>query len=381
MAAIDATLTSAHRWRIAARRAGTHSLVIWPPITLAFLVVVTLHKGSLAFDLSQAYLPAAHKVLHGQSPYPLATASAFVHRTAFVYPPLTAWLVVPFALLSVGAAEGVGFALMVAGVIGLLLLLGVRDWRCHMIALLWLPTYTAVWTANLALPIAVGLAALWRFRDRRGVAGLFAGVLIAAKLYVWPIGIWLVATRRYRAAVGALVTAIALVVSSWAAIGFAGMRGYPHLLSVLTRSERYDGYTIAALLAPLISWRVATLVGTAAGLAVLAGVWSSGRRGDDRRAFVYAIAATLMLTPIVWMSYFVALLVVVALYAPRLNWLWALPLGLWVGPQLHNGAPWQTAAVLALAAATVVGAARADAARGPDRVFRLGRAPRPVEEG
>ncbi len=77
----------------------------------------------------------------------------------------------------------------------------------------------------------------------------------------------------------------------------------------------------------------------------------------------YAIAAMLMLTPIVSMNYFVVLLVVIALYAPTFGWIWALPLALWVAPQVSNGQPWQLAAALVCVGATIVAATRFRASR------------------
>ena len=352
MAVNEASLTAGERWSIAARRAGTHSLLILPLIALAVLLEASLQKGSLALDLVHAYVPAAHKVLHGHSPYPPLTVAALKPRLAFIYPPLTAWLVVPFAALPTSAAQGVGLALMIACVVGLLLLLGVRDWRCHMIAMLWVPTFAAVQTVNLALPVALGVAALWRYRNRPLVAGFLLGLLLALKLYLWPIGIWLLATRRVRAAVTAVIAAIVLVLGSWLPIGLSGLRTYPHLLHLVIGLERGDSYTLAALLAPATSWTVATIVGALSGLAVLALAWRRSRE-DERAAFVLAIAAMMMLTPIVWMSYFVILLVVIGLYAKRFTWLWTIPLWLWVGPQVTNGSPGQTALVLLIAAATV----------------------------
>jgi hypothetical protein len=352
-------LTTAERWLVAARRAGTHSLVGLPPIILAFLAFVSIRKGSVSLDLAHAYIPAAHKVLHGRSPYPPATLAALAPHDAFVYPPVTAWLVVPFTVLPIHVAEAVGFALGIGAVAGLLWLLGVRDWRCYMIAYLWVPTYSAIQTANVSLALAVGIAALWRYRSRPVVSGILMGLLIAIKLYVWPLGIWLLATRRYRVATSAAMTGALLVVVSWIPISFAGLRGYPHLLNLLTQVERADGYTISALLAPgIVSWGVANVVAYAGGLAVLIYAWRSARGGDERLGFVYAIAAMLMLTPIVSMNYFVVLLVVIALYAPTFSWIWALPLALWVAPQVSNGQPWQLAAALVCVGATIVAASR-----------------------
>jgi hypothetical protein len=77
------------------------------------------------------------------------------------------------------------------------------------------------------------------------------------------------------------------------------------------------------------------------------------RRGDERSAFILAIAASLALTPIVWLHYFALLLLVVALAQPRLGPLWFLPLGMVVTPGSGQPTPFETAVTLAIAALVV----------------------------
>jgi Glycosyltransferase family 87 len=362
--------TAGDRWRLAGRRAGTHSLLLWPPLAVAVLIYASARKSSLAIDFARAYLPAAHKVIHGHSPYAPVTAKALGLGSEFVYPPLTAWLVTPFAALPLGVAEALAVVLAIVSLAAALLLLDVRDWRCFMVALLWVPTFAAIQTGNLALPLAVGAAAIWRFRDRRTVAGVLVGLVIALKLYLWPLAVWLLVTRRAREAALATVTSITLLAVSWAPIQFAGLRGYPHLVSSLTRAERGDSYSVAALLAPISSWAVATVIATALGVALLVLAWRRAHLHDDRGAFVWTIAATLTLTPIIWMDYFVVLLVVIGLYRRSIGPLWAAPLALWVGPQVSNGRPWQTAAVLLIVAFTFVASTRTQADPRPESVRR-----------
>jgi glycosyl transferase family 87 len=360
LGSIDGRLTLLERWSLAFRRAGTHVLVIWPPVTIAFTVYVSLQKGSLTLDLTHAYLPAAHKVLHGSSPYPPLTLSALKPRTAFIYPPLAAWLVAPLAAAPLAVAEAIGLVAVIAALLGTLLLLDVRDWRCYMITFLWVPTFSAIQTANLALPVALGVAAIWRYRNHPGRAGFLTALLVALKLYMWPLGVWLLLTRRWRHAAIAATMVPVLLLCSWAPIGFAGLTQYPRLLRLVTKLEAPDGYTLSALLAPATSWRIASGVGIATGLAVVGYAWRRARQGDEQAAYACAIAAALLLTPIVWMSYFVALLIPLALFAPRLRPIWLVPLAFWVGPQVSNGAPWQTAAVLVVAAVVIGVTVRAD---------------------
>jgi hypothetical protein len=81
-------------------------------------------------------------------------------------------------------------------------------------------------------------------------------------------------------------------------------------------------------------------------------------RKDERGSFALAIAACLVLSPIVWMDYFVLLAVALGLLSRRFSGVWLLPLAFWIAPQVGNGAAWQTVAALAIAAATVVVALR-----------------------
>jgi hypothetical protein len=349
--------TAAERWRFAAKRAGTHSLLIWPPLAIAWLFLIDVHKHAVAFDFHHAYLPAAHAVLGGHSPYPPATIAAFFPRTAFIYPPLTAYLAAPFTLVPPMVADVIVSVLAIAGAAAILWLLGVRDWRCYTIAYLWVPTYSAIQTGNVTVLLTLGLALAWRYRNKTAAAAVAVGFVLALKLFLWPLLVWLVATRRFKAAGGAIAVCAVLVVVPWAGIGFAGLTGYPHLLHVLTQAERADQYTIAALLARMVSWRLAGLIGTLVGLGVLV-LAVRAARDDERRSYVLTIAAVLLLSPIVGLHYFVFLLVVLALYAPRMGWVWVAPLLLWVGPQVGQTADWRTAVVLVVAAITLTAVVR-----------------------
>jgi hypothetical protein len=77
------------------------------------------------------------------------------------------------------------------------------------------------------------------------------------------------------------------------------------------------------------------------------------RRGDERTAFIVAIAASLALTPIVWLHYFALLLVVVALAQPRLGPVWFVPLAMILTPGSGQPTPFQTSWTLAVALITV----------------------------
>lgn len=344
-------MTATARWLEAFRRAGTHSLIVWPFLAVARVVQVGAGQHAVAYDFTHAYLPAAHLVLVGRSPYPAATIAAITPKTAFIYPPLTAYLVTPFTLLPVAVAQGLATALAILAVVGTLWIVGVRDWRCYAVVFLWEPTFSAIQTANVNLLLAVGLAVVWRYRRRPVVVAVATGAMVALKPFLWPIAIWLLCTRRFKEAIASALVAACLVFGPWAGIGFADVTGYPHLMSLVAKVEGPDAYTIEALLRGVVSWRAAELVAAVAGLVALVAMARAGR-ADERRSFALAIALAFLLTPIVWMDYFVLLLVVLGLFAARFSGVWLIPLFFWIAPQVANGAPWQTAAALAVAAAT-----------------------------
>jgi hypothetical protein len=337
------------------KKALTHGLAIWAIATPLWVLAGSALAKTLAVDVQQAFLPAARAVLHGTSPYSQIGSRAVTQGTAFLYPPLSGYLFVPFTLLPQLAAEIVAVVLVAAAVPATLLLLGVRDWRCHAVAFLWWPTIIGIQTGNLTLPMLLGVALVWRYRNRRTVAAVVAGLVVALKLFFWPVLVWLVATRRYKTAALAAASSVFFVLVPWAGIGFAGLRGYPHLLASVSGDEGPRSYSVAALLHTVIpTWTAATAVETLFGAALLAVVIAAGRRGRDRDAFALSIVAILVLTPLLEMHYLAVLLVVVALYRPRFALAWAAPLLIWGAAAGNVASLIQIVHVLLAVAATVV---------------------------
>lgn len=336
------------------RKALTHSLAFWATVLPIALIISNALNHQLAFDVHYVFVPAAHDVLHGASPYSSVHSWAVKTGIPYLYPPLGAYLFAPLTLLPTVAAGVLMTMLVMACVPGTLLLLGVRDWRCHLIAFLWLPTIAGIQSANLTLPMMLGLALLWRYRDRTIVVVLVTGLLIALKLFFWPLLVWLVATRRYRAAVIGGATSAVLVFAPWAGIGFAGLHTYPQLLSAVAHREGAISYSIAALVHLFIpSWTVAIAAATVVGLGLLVLVLRAGRRDCEREAFALALIAILVLTPLLEMHYFALLLVVVALYSDRLSAAWVVPLLIWGAPESNNGSGFQRVHVFVIAAVVV----------------------------
>jgi alpha-1,2-mannosyltransferase len=313
---------------------------------------LAVRAHTLAFDAAQSYVPAARDLLHGTSPYHPAEIARGV---AFASPPIAGLLFAPFAALPNTAAEAAMAILTLLAVLGALLVLGVRDWRCYALVSISAPLVEDFQTANLSAAVALCGALLWRFRDRPLVAGAAAGMPVALKLFGWPMIVFLLVTRRFRAASWSIVLAAAAIVVPWAAVGFVGARGYPNLLRSLDVVERGQVYSVGAFVARFDSWTVADAVTYALGMALLVIAW---RSSNSARAFVACLAAMLVMTPVVWMHYLVLLFVAIAVASPSLTPLWALPLVLWISAREGPAHTWQNAFVLAVEAAVLVSAYR-----------------------
>jgi hypothetical protein len=329
------------------------------PVFALYLVFLDVtHEGKVT-DFENAFYRGAEDVLHGRNPYPAVDDPSLAFGTEYVYSPLTAIVSVPFTAVSAYAAGFVVMALLIALVVAILLVLGIRDWRCYGLAFLWPPVLSAIQTGNVTIPLALGAALAWRYRDGARAAVVSLGVALAAKFFVWPLLLWLGATRRYATAAVSVVVGLVIVVASWAVIGFAGLREYPDLLRRLQELEESEGYTVYALALDLgASAGAARALGIALAAASLVGVVVFARRGDERRAFVLAIGATLACSPIVWLHYFALLLVAVAVAESSLGPAWFVPLAMYASTGTHNGTTLQTAATIGAAVLTFAVAMR-----------------------
>lgn len=312
------------------------------------------------------FLDAGNDVLAGRSPY-VSSIGIGPTRSPYAYPPVLALAIAPLAALPERAVRdtfvpGVLWSLiLLAATVGALLLLGVSDWRCYPFALVS-PLVAEPVEYGAVGPILLLLAALaWRFRDRAGAAGGALGAAAVLKLFLAPLLLWLAFTRRVRAALVGLGVAVALALGSWAVIAFRGLHGYPHLLRRLTDVEADQSYSAFAILRALGLPKAASeLVVVLAGLALLALAAraarspSLGRFEQDRRSLILALAAALVLTPILWLHYLVLLLLPIGLARPRLSPLWLVPLAFALFEALDWYRGWPRGDGKALASAAVL---------------------------
>ena len=246
---------------------------------------------------------------------------------------------VPLTWLPVGVASRCWRRSLMLVLLGLTLwLLEVRDVRCYAAALLWVPTHQRrsarerVDSARVRArrPLAIP-------RSRVAAGALALGLSVSAKLA--PLAdVRLDARHPAAPCVGCWrsSSAFAVTLAAWAAIGFDGFDGLSRISSGGSRTSRPRAATRSSAwrrlpACPTRSDRRSTFV--VGGGAARRPASLFARRGDDVRSFTCAVAATLALTPIVWLHYLVVLLVPLAIARPRFSVIWLLPVLLWVSPK------------------------------------------------
>jgi alpha-1,2-mannosyltransferase len=352
----------------AARKLGPILGLAVAPVVLLVAGIATAAAGRFAFDFRQ-FWQGGRDVVDGVSPYPSPASVDAVNNLQalgpeaiqevfrFPYPAPVAVALAPLGALPFEVAAGVLTTLLVGALALTLAVLGVRDWRCYGAAFASAAVLTAITLATLTPLLALGLAVAWRYRDRRGIAAPTVAAVVVAKLFLWPVLVWLLVTRRIGTTVAAGAWAVALTLAGWAVIGWDGFGDYPRLVSLLAEAVQEQGYSLVALASqlglPIAAGRAALLALTAAtlvGMLVLA-----GRADGDRRVFSLAVSVGMLLSPIVWLHYFALLLVPIALARPRMAALWLAPVVLWATPfQENEGDAWRIVVALTIVAVVAV---------------------------
>jgi hypothetical protein len=319
---------------IGALRQLRDPLLLLAAVGFALLVAFIGYGASwpIGFDFRGTLWEPARALLDGLAIYPEPTRDAIVVGNPTVYPPLFILLSIPLALLPVTLASWLWFGLLAVCVVAAMWIVRVRDWRCHALAVTSPVVVHGLYYGNLTILLLVPLAVAWRYRNRAWASGLAVGVAVAAKLFVWPLVVWLLLTRRFRAAAWAIGSAAALVLMPWALIGFEGFADYPALLRAVQ-----DVYAIRSVSLSTVAGSLGASVPIAVGVAAVAGVaclaaaaWVVRRADGDRRTFALVVVACVVASPIVWPNYAALLFVPIAITWPRLAPAWFFGYAVWL---------------------------------------------------
>ena len=292
-------------------RAFSRSTLVFLGITAMLgLAGLSAAEGLLAWDVRFAYLPAAEAVLHGHSPYPALDDPILDEQKGYVYPPQLLFVLLPLTRSArrrgVRARRG-GHdraappdAPRARGARRPLLRrrasLGARDQRR--------PALESLHPAGVRARRHVALSG----RDRGPAIAL--GLSVSAKLLLWPMFVWTLATQAAAHVRSRPCSSESLVtLAAWAAIGFDGFStlprpprpplGAPVASQLLLRRNGVDapGSTRSSGACSPCSSVARLLVGC---------VVFARRERRAPRSFTCAVAATLALSPVVWLHYLVA---------------------------------------------------------------------------
>jgi alpha-1,2-mannosyltransferase len=338
-------------------------------IAMAALAVLAIARMTAVSGLHSTdfwtFYESGLRALHGLSPYPsLASLPEVADPNSFapfVYPPLLAFAIIPISVLPFAVANMLFFCLNIGAILLALRLLDVRDPMCYAVAFASVPVLTAPRIGSISAFLLLGVAVAWRYRDRTWPVASAIAAVIVVKLFLWPLWLWLVFTRRYAAAGLAAGLGVVATFGAWAVIGFAGLHDYPQLLARLSELTGVNSYSLYALeRAAGLPAPAAQAVMFAIGAAV---AWLAVRyaRGGQRdaRLFMAAIGLALLLTPIMWEHYLVLLLAPIAIARPTLSRLWILLFPFWLDANSWSyGDPVRIAPVLALSALLLVSSMR-----------------------
>jgi alpha-1,2-mannosyltransferase len=306
-----------------------------PPLAIAAIVLVFLPL-SRTYDLN-VFLRAGDALLHGLTPYPNPASRAVYSGSSFVYPYLAAVPFMPLAAIPPDWSATLFFAVSVLAVLAACYAGAGGDPRPAALVLCMAFTITGLQLGALGPLLFAGTVFLWRLRDRPVALAALAGAVIASKLFLGPLLVWLLLAGRYRAFAYACICTAGILVAGFV-FGPLGPASYAHLLSQLGVHEARAGFgLVGALMNAGATAGVAQATAMAVG-ATLVGIsyvhWR--RAGDERVLFCGAIVAALAATPVLWSHYLVLLAVPLLAYnAPR-RWLATLALASWVIAPAHG---------------------------------------------
>ncbi len=310
--------------------------------------------------LNQIYV-AGGEAAHGRATW--LSGDVHVVGTTAPYLPPVVFAFAPFSRFPEGLAIALWLAVLAAAAVAVLPVLGVGDWRLYVLWLLSPPVVIGLYYGNITLLLVLALALMWRFRDRAGLCSAAAVFMTVVKLWPFVFVLWMWMTGRRRAAVYTAVATPLLVLATWGALSFAGLRDYPSTLNRFSERFARNGYSIVSILANAgTSVGLATVVASLVALALLV----AATRADEGRSLLLIVCAGLASSTIVWLHYYGFLVVAFAILAPELGALWVYPLALWLAADLfaRYGQPSGAVAAVVVSALFVAAAMKRPALEG-----------------
>lgn len=306
-------MTSSKGWRAVDRErlrrlGGCVALIVAGSFALAILVL-TPADAEFGYDLD-AYLGAADHLMAGQALYPLIGEGGLtpIGRGAFFYPPVVAVVFIPLGLLPAETATLVWYISLIAlaAVVGVFLVRPLppvaRTWAAAGY-LAYLPLLSEIRFGNVNL-VSLALCLLaWALRGRPALAGLALAGALGLKLLPLTLVVFLVVAGRWRIVAWSAGAIAMVLVASWPWLGSAWFAYGATIAAIGTGAPASGSNIVPELLGdPPLKYLLPVL---AIATATLGGWLARRRPGDDRAAFLTALAASPLAATTVWYTYLV----------------------------------------------------------------------------
>ncbi|HEX7496105.1 MAG TPA: glycosyltransferase 87 family protein [Candidatus Limnocylindrales bacterium] len=324
-----------------------------------FAVMVGLVLASagktLGYDYT-CYEGAARHLVNGQPIYDnVFSIHVGTCPGTYTYPPAFAVALVPWLVFGDAAAALWCVAMAACFLAGVALLPVRRDvrWLVLVVAAVDWPLLYAVKLGQVEPILFLGFAAAWRWMDRPSAVGAAAAGGALIKVQPGLLAVWAIATRRYRAAAVAVVSAVAMAAAATLVTGISAWATYADLIGGLsgtfTTSHNFAPGAIAhqAGASDLVASAV-QLGSVALAAAALLTAW---RLASPEASLQVTILVSQLLSSPLRDHYAVLLLLPTAWLVSRgRSWALVFPLAGWI-PLLgdEGSASWVTAASVPLA--------------------------------
>jgi alpha-1,2-mannosyltransferase len=306
------------------------------PLLVTAAIVLVLLPLSPAYDL-HVFLRAGYAVLHALQVYPRPGSPAVYSGFSFVYPYAAVWPFVPLSAISPELSTAVFFAVSISALFAACVFAVDGDTWPATLVLCSSFAITGLQLGALSPLLCAGAVLLWRLRDRPVAVGVVAAAVVASKLFLLPLLVWLLLARRRRALAYASALTLVLLAAGFL-LGPIGPSAYVQILSELGAHEARAGF---GLIGALLNLGVAPVVAQAAamvlGVSLFVGAGLHYRRvHDERVVFGAAIVVSLIVTPVVWSHYLVLLACVLLAFGVRRRWFVLLALASWAVAPPHG---------------------------------------------
>ena len=311
-------------------------------VVLAFLaaavaVIIYQHNSGWMYD-AKVYRTGGSAALHGQDLY------RKFPPPAFTYTPFAALLFIPLSYLS---TNGLGLLWTTLSI----LCLEVSVWLClgrpwldldrPRLALCAAACAVAVWLDPISLTLLLGQVNLILMLvvladllspDTSRWKGLGVGIAAGIKLLPAFFILYLVLTRRLRAAAVALAGFAATAAIGFAVLPTDSIRYWGGVVLDSSRVGDPQNVRSQSLRSVLVRWAHTTqgiepwwiLLGAAVAVAALLLALWAHRRGEELLAISVCAAATLLISPITWQH----------------HWVWMVPILLWLAQRAWRARSW-----------------------------------------